>query len=182
MSLYGGDEPAPSLPMGRVTLLLSDIEGSTRLWEIDEDAAAAAIARHYVLLHEAISGHGGVRPLEQGEGDSVVDAFAVASDAVAAALEAQLAFAAEAWPTERDVKVRIALHSGEARRRDEENYCGPVIIPLRPLLSVGGLTDDHTPSNLKDGGGRLGPIGPDQVDHRAVWCLDQQFRCRGGSS
>ena len=43
-------------------------------------------------------GHGGVRPVEQGEGDSVVGAFSRASDAVAAAVAAQRAFAAEPWP------------------------------------------------------------------------------------
>ena len=69
------------LPTGTVTLLLSDVEGSTRLWEADEEAAAAAIARHYELFDAAIAAHRGVRPVEQGEGDSVVAAFALASDA-----------------------------------------------------------------------------------------------------
>jgi predicted ATPase/class 3 adenylate cyclase/DNA-binding CsgD family transcriptional regulator len=137
MRLDDGDERARSLPTGTVTLLLSDIEGSTRLWEADEDAAAAAVTRHYQLLDAAISLHGGVRPLEQGEGDSVVGVFGLASDALAAALDVQRAFATEAWPTERGLQVRIALHSGEARRRDEENYYGPVIIRCARLRSAG---------------------------------------------
>ncbi|TIN49186.1 MAG: adenylate/guanylate cyclase domain-containing protein, partial [Mesorhizobium sp.] len=86
------------LPSGVVTFLLSDVEGSTRLWEGDEGTMGAAIARHYELLDAAITLHGGVRPVEQGEGDSVVGAFARPSDALAAALHAQRTFADEPWP------------------------------------------------------------------------------------
>ena len=78
-------------PAGTVTFLLSDIEGSTRLWERDPEAMGVAIPAHYAMLAEAIARHGGVRPVEQGEGDSVVAAFSRASDAVAAALDAQRA-------------------------------------------------------------------------------------------
>ena len=60
------------LPAGTVTFLLSDIEGSTRLWESDPEAMARAVATHYALLSDAVGRHGGVRPVEQGEGDSVV--------------------------------------------------------------------------------------------------------------
>ena len=86
------------MPSGIVTFFLSDVEGSTRLWEGDEGTMGAAIARHYELLDAAITLNGGVRPVEQGEGDSVVGAFANPSDAVAAALHAQRAFADEPWP------------------------------------------------------------------------------------
>ena len=142
LRLYDGDERARSLPTGTVTLLLSDVERSTSLWEADEEAAAAAIARHYELFDVAIAAHEGVRPVEQGEGDSVVAAFALASDAVAAALDVQRAFAKELWPTERAVQVRIALHCGEARLRDADNYFGPAIIRCARLRSVahGGQT------------------------------------------
>ena len=85
------DQPGSSLPVGTVTFLLTDVEGSTRQWEAEPDAMAVAIARHYALLDDAIAAHNGVRPVEQGEGDSVVGAFARASDALAAAVDAQLA-------------------------------------------------------------------------------------------
>ena len=88
------------LPAGTVTFLLTDIEGSTRLWEEDAEAMSAAVARSYALLDDAIASRGGVRPVEQGEGDSVVAAFPGASDALTAALDAQAALHAEAWPTE----------------------------------------------------------------------------------
>jgi class 3 adenylate cyclase len=81
------------LPAGTVTFVLTDIEGSTRLWESEPEAMAEAVPMHYRLLSDAIGRHGGVRPVEQGEGDSMVAAFSRASDAVAAALEAQRSLA-----------------------------------------------------------------------------------------
>jgi class 3 adenylate cyclase len=71
----GAEPGARPLPSGVVTFLLSDLAGSTRLREADEEVAAAAVRRHYELLDAVIVLHGGVRPEEQGEGDSVVGAF-----------------------------------------------------------------------------------------------------------
>ena len=48
-----------------------------------------AVARHYEIVGDVVTRWGGVRPVEQGEGDSIVAAFSRASDAVEAALEAQ---------------------------------------------------------------------------------------------
>src|SRR5262245_7059307 len=98
VGVTGAEPQAFTLPTGTVTFLLSDVEGSTRRWEQSPEAMAIAIPRHYALLDEAIRRHGGVRPVEQGEGDSVVAAFSRASDAVAAALDVQQQFADEAWP------------------------------------------------------------------------------------
>ncbi len=130
------------VPTGTVTFLLTDISGSTRLWEAGADAAAAAVHRHYELLSAAIALHNGVRPVEQGEGDSVVAAFAKPSDALAAALDVQRAFVDESWPEGRAVQVRIALHTGEAQLRDESNYFGPTIIRCARLRAIahGGQT------------------------------------------
>ena len=124
------------LPTGTVTFLLTDLEASTRLWEDSGEVAAVAIARHYQLLEAAIALHGGVRPLEQGEGDSVVAAFTTASDALAAALDVQRAFSEEPWPEGRELRVRIALHTGEAHLRDAANYFGPTIIRCARLRSI----------------------------------------------
>ncbi|MBA3653723.1 MAG: LuxR family transcriptional regulator [Actinobacteria bacterium] len=131
-----------ALPTGVVTFLLSDVEGSTQLWQAGEDNAARAIARHYELLGAAVALHGGARPVEQGEGDSVVGAFSMASDALAAALDVQRAFAAEEWPGDVDLKVRIGLHTGEAHLRDEHNYFGNTIIRSARLRAIahGGQT------------------------------------------
>ena len=88
----GVEDGGFTVPTGTVTFLLSDVEGSTQLWEHAPAAMAEAIPLHYALLDEAISDHGGVRPLEQGEGDSVVGVFSRASDAVAAAIERAASF------------------------------------------------------------------------------------------
>ncbi|HEY3239254.1 MAG TPA: LuxR C-terminal-related transcriptional regulator [Acidimicrobiia bacterium] len=138
--------PVP-LPAGTVTLLLTDIEGSTRSWEAHGQAMAAAVARHYEILDSAIVGHGGVRPIEQGEGDSLVAAFARASDAVAAALEAQRALVEEDWPAGAALAVRMAVHTGEAQLRDERYYTGPSIIRcarLRALAHGGQVLISNT--------------------------------------
>jgi class 3 adenylate cyclase len=74
------------LPTGTVTLLLADVEGSTRLWETQPETMTAALASLNRTVNETVAAHDGVRPLEQGEGDSFVSAFARASDAVACAL------------------------------------------------------------------------------------------------
>jgi len=85
------------LPTGTVTLLLADVEGSTRLWETQPEEMTAAFARLDHALSDLVAAHGGVRPVEQGEGDSFVAAFARASDAVACALELQRAPLAPIW-------------------------------------------------------------------------------------
>ena len=58
------------LPEGTVTFLFTDIEGSTLAWERDATATAVAVTRHYEILDAAVAAHGGVRPQEQGEGDT----------------------------------------------------------------------------------------------------------------
>jgi predicted ATPase/class 3 adenylate cyclase/DNA-binding CsgD family transcriptional regulator len=130
------DPGAFSLPIGTVTFLLCDVEGSTRHWQRDREAMGAAVARVYALLDEAITAHGGVRPVEQGEGDSVVAAFSRASDAVLAARSAQLALHAEVWATREPVRVRMAVHTGDAAMRDEGNYMGATIIRTARLRAI----------------------------------------------
>jgi predicted ATPase/class 3 adenylate cyclase/DNA-binding CsgD family transcriptional regulator len=118
------------LPTGTVTLLLADVEGSTRLWETQPKEMTAALARLNQTVSETIAEHDGVRPVEQGEGDSFVAAFARASDAVAAALEMQRAPLAP-------IRLRIGLHTGEIQLRDEGNYAGPTINRTARLRDLG---------------------------------------------
>ncbi len=123
------------LPTGTVTLLLADVENSTGLWESQPDAMTAAFARLDVALSDVVVAHGGVRPVEQGEGDSFVVAFARASDAVAAALQLQRAPLSP-------IGLRIGVHTGEVQLRDEGNYIGPTINRAARLrdLAHGGQT------------------------------------------
>ncbi len=128
------------LPVGTVTFLLTDVEGSTQLWQAAPNAMTQAIRRHYEILDAAVASNGGVRPQEQGEGDSIVAAFSRASDAFGAALTAQRMLRAEPWPTPTPLRVRMAIHSGEAQLRDPANYIGMTIIRtarLRALASGG---------------------------------------------
>jgi predicted ATPase/class 3 adenylate cyclase len=124
------------LPVGTVTFMLTDIEGSTRLWESAPEAMSVAVARHYELLNAAIALHGGVRPLEQGEGDSVVAVFTRASDALVTALDVQRAFHSEGWPEGASLRLRIALHTAEAQLRDEGNYFGQAVNRCARLRAV----------------------------------------------
>jgi predicted ATPase/class 3 adenylate cyclase/DNA-binding CsgD family transcriptional regulator len=118
------------LPTGTVTLLLADVEGSTRLWESQPKEMTAALARLNSVVSNVIAAHDGVRPVEQGEGDSFVAAFARASDAVAAALEMQRAPLSP-------IRLRIGVHSGEIQLRDEGNYAGPTINRTARLRDLG---------------------------------------------
>ncbi|OBF04231.1 transcriptional regulator [Mycobacterium sp. ACS4054] len=132
------------LPTGTVTLLLADVEGSTRLWQTQPDEMSAAVARLDRAVSDLVDEYRGVRPVEQGEGDSFVVAFARASDAVAFALRLQLTPLAP-------ISLRIGLHTGEVRLRDEANYVGPTInrtARLRDLAHGGQTVLSATTSDL----------------------------------
>ena len=100
-------------PSGTVTLLFSDIEGSTRLLRQVGDGYADLLADHRRLLRSAFEAHGGY--VVDSEGDAFFVAFESASDAVAAAADAQRALAHHGWPTGREIRVRMGLHTGEPR-------------------------------------------------------------------
>jgi len=123
------------LPTGTVTLLLADVENSTGLWESMPKQMTEAFAQLDHALTDLLAAHGGVRPVEQGEGDSFVVAFARASEAVACALELQRAPLAP-------ISLRIGVHTGEVQLRDEGNYMGPTINRTARLrnLAHGGQT------------------------------------------
>ncbi|WP_231990065.1 LuxR C-terminal-related transcriptional regulator [Mycobacterium sp. 852002-51971_SCH5477799-a] len=147
-SELGMNEP---LPTGTVTLLLADVQGSTQLWDSQPQEMTAAIAKLDQTLAELVSAHHGVRPVEQGEGDSFVIAFSRASDAVTCALALQRAPLAP-------LRLRIGVHTGEVQLRDENNYVGPAInrtARLRELAHGGqtvlsGTTSDLVADTLSD--------------------------------
>jgi predicted ATPase/class 3 adenylate cyclase len=111
---FAGERGGAELPAGTVTFLLTDIEGSTRLWETVPEAMEAALERHNRIVIEVIDGHGGVVVTSRGEGDSFFAAFASAVAAVEAAGACQLRLGSEAWPAGAALRVRMGLHSGEA--------------------------------------------------------------------
>ncbi|GGI46560.1 putative ATPase/class 3 adenylate cyclase [Agromyces flavus] len=98
------------LPTGTVTYLFTDVEGSTRLLEAAADRWPALLADHDRLLRGAIAEHGGT--VVKTEGDGFFAAFSSAVDAVAAAVDAQRALAANEWPDGLAPSVRMGLHTG----------------------------------------------------------------------
>jgi predicted ATPase/class 3 adenylate cyclase len=115
----GAGVPAGAgLPAGTVTFLLTDIEGSTRLWETVPEAMEEALERHNRLLAGVIGGHGGVVVTSRGEGDSFFAVFPSAVAAIEAAGACQLRLGRESWPEGAALRVRMGLHTGEASVRD----------------------------------------------------------------
>ena len=110
-----------ALPAGTVTLVLGDIEGSTRLWEERPDDMPGALARLEATVVALADRHHGVRPIEQGEGDSFVVAFELASDAIAFATDLQLELVDDL------LRLRIGVHTGEVQQRDAHTYMGTTI-------------------------------------------------------
>ena len=126
------DVGVSELPTGTVTLLLADIEGSTRLWETQPQEMAQAVARLDRALAEMIAAHGGVRPVEQGEGDSLVVAFDRASDAVACALDLQLAPAGADPAADRSAHRRGPIaRRGQLHRADHQQDRTPARLGAR---------------------------------------------------
>lgn len=124
------------LPTGVVTFLLTDVEGSTPLWEEASEAMRAALVRHDALFEDAVRSHNGYPIRARGEGDSRFAVFPSATDAVAAAVLFQRALATETWPTPRPVKVRIGIHTGDADLRDGDYY-GSTVNRCARLRNIG---------------------------------------------
>ena len=99
------------LPVGTVTFLFTDIEGSTRLLHALGERYAEALTDHRRLLRAAFTLHRGVEVDTQG--DSFFVAFVDPSGALAAAEEAQRALSVHAWPDGETLRVRMGLHTGE---------------------------------------------------------------------
>ncbi|MDQ4099170.1 MAG: NB-ARC domain-containing protein, partial [Chloroflexota bacterium] len=123
----------PDFPSGTVTFLFTDVAGSTRLWQDHPDAAAPALARHFALVRGAVESEEGT--VFKIVGDAVCAAFSSAPRAVAAALSAQRALTEEVWGSTGPLRVRMALHSGEALHQDRD-YFGPPLNRVARILSV----------------------------------------------
>ena len=123
-----------ALPSGTVTFLFTDIEGSTTRWEHQPEAMRAALARHDALVRAAIHEHDG--HVVKTMGDAFHAVFVRAPDAVAAALDAQRRLQAEPWGEIGPLRVRMAVHTGDAEERDGDYY-GPSLNRAARLMSAG---------------------------------------------
>jgi predicted ATPase/class 3 adenylate cyclase len=122
------ESPPVSLPTGVVTFLFTDIEGSTRLLLELGDAYDRALAEHRRLLRQAFALHGSAEVDTQG--DAFFVAFPRATEAIAAAADAQRALAAG------PIRVRMGLHTGEPRLTDE-GYVGLDVHKGARIAAVG---------------------------------------------
>jgi predicted ATPase len=118
------------LPTGIVTFLATEIEGSTARWEADGHAMSQLVARHNAAVADAVESCGGRLLRMGGEGEATFSVFTRASDAVVAALTAQIALQRDVGPV-----VRMAIHTGEAELREREYY-GTAVIRARRLRST----------------------------------------------
>jgi class 3 adenylate cyclase len=145
-----------SLPVGTVTFLFSDIEGSTRLLKRLGDAYGELVAQHRQVIRESAAEAGGTEIDVQG--DAFFLSFSRARDAVAGALAAQRRSAAARWPGDVEVRVRMGLHTGEPIL-GEEGYLGLDVVRGARIAAAahGGqvLISESTrallPSELPDG-------------------------------
>ncbi len=126
-------------PVGTVTFLFTDIEGSTRLWQEQPEKMRGALARHDALLQGAISAHQGY--VFKTVGDAFYAAFATPGEALGAALACQQALLSEPWDAETPIGVRAALHTGVAQERGGD-YFGTALNRVARLLAAahGGQT------------------------------------------
>jgi class 3 adenylate cyclase len=144
-------------PSGTVTFLLTDLEGSTRLWEHDPDAMKSAMVRHDDILEKTIAAHRGYVFARMGDG--MAAAFATARDAVSAAAALQQALASEPWGTTRPLRARVGLHTDEAVIVDESGYASLPINRCSRLMAaahggqivVSGATEALMRGQLPDG-------------------------------
>src|SRR5258705_12395871 len=107
----------PRLSTSTVYLPLTDIEGSTQLWEKYPQAMKTALARHDSILRQAVETNNG--HVIKTTGDGILAAFDAAVDGLAAAMAAQLELVSQEWDEIRPqpVGVRMGLHTGEPQLR-----------------------------------------------------------------
>jgi predicted ATPase/class 3 adenylate cyclase len=185
--------PAPNTPpgMGEVllsTFLLTDIEGSTRLWETHGEVMGAALAVHDGILRHAIESRGGT--VVKTTGDGMLAVFDDQVVAVRAALGAQRALRDSAWGPTGQLRVRMAVHAGAAETR-EGDFFGPALNRDARILAIGHggqillsavaavLARDRLPADvdlLDLGSHRLRDLDrPEQVFQVAVADLPRDF-------
>lgn len=139
-----------NLPTGTVTFLMTDVEGSTPLWDTHPEAMPRVLERHERIVAGAVESNSGRFIKSRGEGDSTLSVFVKASDAAKAAIEMQRAIAAQRWPDGIELRIRAGLHTGEAELR-EGDYYGTTVnraARIRGVASGGEILISQTTAQL----------------------------------
>src|SRR5438445_11691842 len=118
------------------TFLITDIEGSTRLWEERSEAMGSALAVHDHLLRTVVTDHRGT--IVKTTGDGLLAVFSHATAAIEAAVAAQRAIGSTAWGDVGQIRVRMAIHAGLAETRDGDWFGPPVNRAARILGTASG--------------------------------------------
>jgi class 3 adenylate cyclase len=103
-----------------LTFLFTDIEGSTKLWEEHREPMKEALERHDAILRAAVESRNG--RVVKSTGDGLMAILGSAADGVSACLRAQRDLACAPWGETGALRVRMALHVGEATRRNGDYY------------------------------------------------------------
>ena len=148
-----------SLPSGTVTLLFTDIEDSSRLWDMNQTEMAAALGQHNDIVRQAIDWSGGIVVKDKGDGFFAV--FTAPHAALGCVVAAQQGLVAAVWPESIGaIKVRMALHTGSVEAQDGD-YHGPAVNKVARIegLARGGqvllsesaraLTQDQLPDGVE---------------------------------
>lgn len=126
-------DPTVELPKGAVTLLATDVEGSTSIWEAEPVPMRRAIALHDSILRERVEQHRG--HIFKHVGDGVLAAFERPEDALECALGLLEAIRCAEWPTCQPLRIRAALHSGSIEPVDGD-YLGPPVNRVSRIVGV----------------------------------------------
>ncbi len=153
----------PKLPHGTVTLVFTDVEGSTQLVQRLGDRYAHVLDDHRRLFREAVEGGNGV--IVDQRGDEFFVVFSDAKAAADAAVAAQKAFAAHEWPPDVHLRVRMGLHTGEPNIRDA-TYFGLDVHRAARICQAGSggqiLLSQRTREEL-DSGHEVDDLGEHQL-------------------
>jgi class 3 adenylate cyclase len=153
---------------GSVTVLFTDIEGSTQLTESLGDADWLDVLRaHNALVRDQVAAHSGIEVKSQGDGFML--AFASADDALDCAIGIQRALAAT--PSDgHGLRVRIGLHTGEPIREEDDFFGKDVVLAARIAAEARGgeILVSRLVRELTEGSGRFSFTDPTDVELKGL--------------
>jgi predicted ATPase/class 3 adenylate cyclase len=156
--------------------LMTDVVGSTGLWEAHEPVMPAVLARHDDIVHGAVAAAGG--RVFKHTGDGMIAAFDDAEPALIAAQAAGGGLATESWPIPGGIRIRTSLHSGPATERNDD-FFGPALNRVARINGVAHpdqiVASDLVYRLLPDGAGvDLGEHQLRDLGERVrLWQLDE---------